>query len=106
LKEEILLVGYIVADVEITDPEEFDTYRQRVRATMEQYGGKFLTSGVSSHPETLEGNWKTKILTIIVFPSVEQAKLWYNSPEYAAIKSIRQRASISSLLLVHGVEGM
>ena len=99
------MAGYIVADIEITDPDEYHMYGQKVRATVEQYGGKYLTRGVSSSPETLDGNWKTKILAIIEFPSVEQAKTWYDSPEYSAIKSIRQRASISSLLLVHGIEG-
>ncbi len=94
------MAGYIVADIEITDPNEYQTYAQQTAATLERYGRKFLVRG--GNPETLEGDRKTKRLVIIEFPSVEQAKAWYDSPEYSAIKGIRQRSAISNILLVHG----
>ncbi len=94
------MAGYIVADIEITDPDEYQKYAQQTAATLERYGGKFLVRG--GQPETLEGDWKTKRIVIIEFPSVEQAKAWYDSPEYSAIKGIRQRSAISNILLVHG----
>jgi uncharacterized protein (DUF1330 family) len=95
------MAGYIVTDVEITDPEEYQKYAQQTAATLEPYDGKFLVRG--GQPETLEGEWKTKRIVIIEFPSVEQARAWYDSPEYSAIKGIRHRAATSSMLLVHGV---
>jgi len=94
------MAGYIVADIEITDPDEYQKYAQQTAATLERYGGKFLVRG--GQPETVEGDWKTKRIIIIEFPSVEQAKAWYDSPEYSAIKGIRQRSAISNILLVHG----
>ncbi len=95
------MAGYIVADIEITDPDEYQKYAQQTAATIERYGGKFLVRGGRS--ETLEGDWKTKRLVILEFPSVEQAKTWYDSPEYSAITGIRHRSAISNMLLVHGV---
>ncbi len=95
------MAGYFVADIEVTDPDEWQKYRQQVGATITKYGGKFLVRG--GQPETVEGDWKTKLIVILEFPSVEQAKTWYNSPEYSAIKGIRLRSAISDLLLVHGV---
>ena len=95
------MVGYIVADVEITDADEYQKYAQQTEATLEPYGGKFLARG--GQPETLEGDWKAKRIVIIEFPSVEQAKTWYDSPEYEAIKGIRHRSTVSNILLVHGV---
>jgi uncharacterized protein (DUF1330 family) len=95
------MAGYIVADIEITDPDEYQKYAQQTAATIERYGGKFLVRGGRS--ETLEGDWKTKRIVILEFPSVEQAKTWYDSPEYSAIKGIRHRSAISNILLVHGV---
>jgi uncharacterized protein (DUF1330 family) len=92
--------GYIVADVEITDPNQYQTYSKQVAATLEGYGGKFLVRG--GNAATLEGDWKTERFVIIEFPSVEQAKKWYDSPEYSAIKGIRHRSAISTLLLVQG----
>ncbi len=55
-----------------------------------------------SQPDTLEGNWKSKRIAILEFPTAEQAKAWHYSPEYSAIKGIRQRAAIASLVLVPG----
>lgn len=94
------MAGYIVADIAITDPDEYQKYAQQTAATLEPYGGKFLVRG--GQPETVEGNWKTKRIVIIEFPSVEQAKTWYDSPEYEAIKGIRQRSAVSNILIVHG----
>ena len=94
------MAGYIVADIEITDPDQYQTYSKQVAATLEPYGGKFLVRGGS--PATLEGDWKTKRFVILEFPSVEQAKNWYGSPEYSAIKGIRHRSALSKLLLVQG----
>jgi len=95
------MASYIVADIEITDPYEYQTYAKQTAATIERYGGKFLVRG--GEPETLEGDWKTKRLVILEFPSIEQAKAWYNSPEYSAIIGIRHRSATSNMLLVHGV---
>ncbi len=94
------MVAYIVADIEITDPEEYQRYARQTPGTLEQYGGKFLVRG--GQPETLEGDWQTKRLVIIEFPSVEQAKAWYESQEYSAIKGIRQHSAISSIILAQG----
>jgi uncharacterized protein (DUF1330 family) len=36
------------------------------------------------------------------FPSVAQARTWYESPEYQALAPIRQGASKGSLVIVEG----
>ena len=95
------MAAYIIADIDVKDPEEYQRYTRQVPAIVEQYGGKFIVRG--GQPETLEGNWQTKRIVIIEFPGEEQAQAWYNSPEYAAIIGIRQGASNGSLILVHGV---
>lgn len=94
------MAGYIIADIEITDPAEYQTYAQQTAATLEPYGGKFLARG--GQPETLEGDWKSKRIIVIEFSSVEQARAWYDSPEYSAIKGIRQSSAVSNILLVRG----
>jgi uncharacterized protein (DUF1330 family) len=94
------MAGYILAEVEVTDPEQYQVYARQTSATVEKYGGKFLVRG--GPYETLEGNSQGKRLVVLEFPSVEQARAWYDSPEYSAIRGIRQRAAISQLLLVQG----
>ena len=95
------MVGYIIADIKITDPDEYQKYAKQTASTLEPYGGKFIVRG--GQPETLEGDWNAKRVVIIEFPSVEQAKTWYDSPEYEAIKGIRQRSAVSNILIAHGV---
>ena len=95
------MAAYIIVDVEVTDPEEYRTYRQQTLATIEKYGGKFIVRG--GQTETLEGDWKPGRFVILEFPSVEQARTWYSSPEYTAIIGIRHRASNSRMILAEGV---
>ena len=94
------MTGYIVADIEITDQDEYQRYARQTLATIEKYDGKFLVRG--GQPETLEGDRSPKRIVIIEFPNVEQARAWYDSPEYAAIKGIRQAAAISHIMILHG----
>jgi uncharacterized protein (DUF1330 family) len=94
------MAAYIVADVEVTDPEEYQRYAKQVPPTLEQYGGKFLVRG--GQPEKLEGNWNTKRIVIIEFPSIEQAKAWYESQEYSSIAGIRHHSAVSRIVLVKG----
>jgi uncharacterized protein (DUF1330 family) len=95
------MAAYIIVDVEITNPEVYPTYTQQTRATIEKYGGKFIARG--GQTETLEGDWQPKRVVILEFPSVEQARTWYSSPEYTAIIGIRHRSAHSRMLLVQGV---
>lgn len=94
------MAAYFVVDIEITDPDAYQKYSQQTAATLEPYGGKFIVRG--GNPETIEGDWKTKRIVILEFPSTEQAKAWYNSPEYTAIIGMRHRSAISKILLVQG----
>ena len=49
----------------------------------------------------LEGEW-SPALVVIEFPTVEQARRWYNSEEYRPALEIRQRAAENELLIVEG----
>jgi uncharacterized protein (DUF1330 family) len=41
-------------------------------------------------------------ITMIEFPSMERARAWYNDPEYAPMKRLRQAGSQLNFLLVEG----
>jgi len=94
------MVAYFINDMEVTDPQLLEEYKKLSPPTVAQYGGRFLERG--GRCETLEGSWSPKRLVIIEFPSLEQAKAWANSPEYAAAKRLRQRASRSNIVIVEG----
>ena len=69
--------------------------------TVEKYGGKFLVRG--GQMLTLEGHWKPKRLVVTEFPTIEQARRWYDSEEYRALKALRLRTARGSVVLVEGV---
>ena len=95
------MAGYVIAEVEVTDPQGFEEYRQLVPASIEKYGGRYVARG--GQTETLEGQWQPKRLVILQFDSVERAKQWWASEEYREAKAVRQRTAISNLVIVEGV---
>ncbi|HZM35275.1 MAG TPA: DUF1330 domain-containing protein [Burkholderiales bacterium] len=92
--------AYVIGEIEVTDPATYDEYRRQVPATVSKYGGKFIVRGGKVEP--LEGGWSPKRLVAVEFPTMEQARKWYRSPEYAPLIELRQKASRGKLLIVEG----
>lgn len=95
------MAAYVINDMEVTDPVTFDQYRQLSPATVALYGGRFLVRGGQVEPQ--EGDWSPRRLVILEFPSVEHAKAWIDSPEYAPARRLRQMSAVSNLVIVDGV---
>jgi uncharacterized protein (DUF1330 family) len=92
---------YLIASIDVTDPQGYDRYRAQVPATVEQYGGRFLVRGGAI--EALEGDVIPKRVVVLEFPDAERARAWWNSPEYAPLKTLRNSASRGNLYFVAGV---
>jgi uncharacterized protein (DUF1330 family) len=92
--------AHVIADIEITDPAGYEEYRRRVPAIVAQYGGRYLVRGGAS--ETLEGDWHPRRLVVLEFPSMAQARAWYDSEECREPRAIRQRCSQGHAILVEG----
>jgi len=95
------MAAYLIADLETHDSVAIEDYRKRVPATIQKCGGRYLVRGGKF--EKLEGSWQPKRLVVLEFPSVEQAKRWYDSAEYRELKTLRQRAAKTHLILIEGV---
>jgi uncharacterized protein (DUF1330 family) len=93
--------AYVIAEVTVTDPTTMEEYRKQVPATVARYGGRFLVRG-GAH-ETIEGDWKPNRLVILEFPSMEQARRWYDSEEYREPKALRIKSGRTNLVMVDGV---
>ena len=94
------MTAYVLAEVEITNPEGYKEYTQLVPGTITQYGGKFLHRGGDVH--VFEGAWPKLRRVLIEFPSMDAAKAWYDSPEYEKPKAMRIACSKGRLLLLDG----
>ncbi len=95
------MAAYIVIQIEITDPETFETYRAQVPATLEPYGGEYIVRG--GDMEILEGEWATPRCVILRFPDMDAAKTWHASADYQGPKALRQAASKGNMIVVDGV---
>jgi uncharacterized protein (DUF1330 family) len=94
------MTAYVIADVDVHDPEDYREYVALVPGTVEPFGGRFVVRG--GEHETLEGAWAPNRLVVIEFPSADHARRWYASDAYVAAMAIRHRASTGSLVLVEG----
>ena len=93
--------AYFVAEVEITNPAGFQPYGAAVGATLEQYGGRYLTRGGPT--ELIEGGPEPKRIVILEFVDTAAVKRWYESPEYQKILPLRLNNSTGRGFIVEGV---
>lgn len=93
--------AYLIADVEVTEPEAYRAYAEAFDAILALFDGRILVVG--GKPEAIEGEWIPHRLVILEFPSADHAKRWHSSPEYAEIAPIRQKNAITHYLTL--VEG-
>ena len=94
------MAAYIIAEVEVTDPETYQSYRAQTPDVVARYGGRFLVRGGAT--ETLEGEGQPGRMVVLEFPDLAAARRFYASPEYQAIIGIRHQAATSRLILVEG----
>ncbi|MFC4612591.1 DUF1330 domain-containing protein [Streptomyces maoxianensis] len=80
--------------------EENLAYLEQVEATAAPYGGKWLA--IDAEVQVIEGAWPGSAV-LMEFPDMEQAKAWYDSPEYQKILPLRTDRTISDMILVDGV---
>ena len=96
------MAGYLIAQIEITDPDAFEAYRAVVPAVIAKFGGRYLVRG--STVEVLEGDSPIPRLVIVAFDSVDQVRRFYDSPEYQEILPLRLGASKGSVVIVDGIK--
>jgi uncharacterized protein (DUF1330 family) len=101
MNKENPMSAYVVVDLEVIDNEKFETYKQLVPSTIENYGGRYIVRG--GKVRTLEGTWCPRRFVVLEFPSVERANAWYDCAEYAGPKALRQASARANIILVEGV---
>ncbi len=94
--------AYCILDIrEIIDPAGLEAYRGRVRATVEQYGGRYLFVG--GRFEVVEGDWRPTFPVLIEFPSPAHARRWYGSDEDRRLKALRLAATRRHAVFMEGL---
>ena len=95
------MAGYVIGNIDVTNPQAFEEYRKLVPNTIAAYGGKYLVRGAAD--DVAEGSYNPVRIVVLEFESVDQAKKWYNSPEYSPLREMRMNASNGDLYFVEGL---
>jgi len=93
---------YVTAGMKITNPQRFGEFVEVTLATVQRYGGKYLVRG-GSFAAAL-GDRTPGRLVVIEFDSMDQARAWYDSPEFESPKQTQARSSNSNYVFVEGVQ--
>ncbi len=95
-----MAAGYVIAQINVTDPEAYKTYVAAVSPIVEKYGGEYLVRGGPA--QHFEGESIGERTVVIRFPTLQAATEWYHSEEYAPVRAMRQAASTSLQTIVEG----
>ena len=95
------MAAYLIVNVEVTDAELYEEYRQQAPAVIALYGGRYLARGGAV--KVLEGTWMPKRCVILQFPDMESLLRWHDSPEYRPLRALRDRAARSSFVATEGL---
>lgn len=94
------MAAYVIVEIEVTDPATYESYRKQAGPTLEAYGGRFLVRG--GETVSLEGDWRPGRVVVVEFESLERARAWWASSEYAGPKALRQRSARTRMIAVEG----
>jgi len=96
------VTAYVISNVTMKPGPDLDAYRRLALASIEQHGGRYLARGCAL--EIVEGEWR-QAAVIVAFPSMEAARRWYRSADYAAALAHRDGAVERDLVFVEGLDG-
>ena len=95
------MATYMISDITVRDRTAFEIYRIRAADAIHTYGGRYLAR--FGEVQVLEGSWNPNMIVVIEFPTLEQARAWHRSPEYALALEVRDKALSRNLILVDGL---
>lgn len=92
--------AYIIAQVNVTNPEKYQEYAKLAGPASVKYGGRFMVRGGAKTP--LEGDIPFQRIVVTEFADVAAAKRFYNSVEYQAARQKRLGAADFNMVIVEG----
>ena len=93
--------AYILANVKVTNPEQYEQYKKLSTIAMQAYGAEVCVRG--GKVEVLEGDWSPSRIVILKFQSFEAAKAFYETPEYHKAREARAGAAVMRMIAVEGL---
>lgn len=92
--------AYLIANVKVTDPEQYEKYRVYSSKAIAEYGAQTIVRG--GEMEVLEGEAHPRTI-VLKFESMAAARAFYDSETYRAGRELRKDASEGMIIIVEGV---
>ncbi len=96
-----MAAGYIIAYVDVTDPQQYEQYKVLSSKAMQAHGAEVLVRGGKTEP--LEGEWAPTRVVVLKFRSYADARAFYDSEEYLAARNSREHAATMNMIVVEGI---
>ena len=93
--------GYIIANVSVTNPQQYEDYRKWSTEAFRAHNAELCVRG--GQVQVLEGDWQPERVVVAKFPSFEAAKTIYESAEYLRARQAREGAAIMRMVVVEGL---
>ena len=94
--------GYLIGQITITDPKKYQQSASKTESIIKNFGGRYLIRG--GDQTISEGTPQGNRDVVVEFDSLEKAKEFYESEEYAKVIDIRKENLIGYILTVEGYE--
>jgi len=97
--------AYLLVQGTVTDREGFGAYSAALPPIYRRYGGEYLAVVPSPQVEVAEGNAENRSIVLARFPSRAAARAFWDSPEYAAAKKLREGKGTFFVTILDGLPG-
>jgi uncharacterized protein (DUF1330 family) len=95
-----IMAAYAIGSITFRSTEWQNEYGKRMPALVAKHGGKLAAK---SAPLAMEGApAMPEVIALIEFPSATHAQAWYDDPDHASLKELRQGGADFSMVLVTG----
>jgi uncharacterized protein (DUF1330 family) len=93
--------AYIIADIQVTDPAQYEDYKKLSTLAMQAHGAEVCVRGGAA--DVLEGDWQPERLVVLKFNSVADARAFHASVDYSRARQAREGAAVMRMVVVEGL---
>ena len=97
--------AYLLVQGHVTDREGFKAYSAALPPIYRKYRGQYIALVPAPMVEVVEGEPENRSVVIARFPSRDDARAFWNSPEYAEAKKLRAGKGTFYVSILDGLPG-
>ena len=95
--------AYLLVQGRVTDREGFKAYSAALPPIYRKYGGEYLALVPAALVEVAEGEAEDRSVVLARFPSRAAARAFWDSPEYATAKRLRDGKGSFFVTILEGL---